>query len=88
LTTRNARTRSHNHDHEFIQSTKPHTPAEWLQPYHARRRPKTCFLSKPRQPSSAHLFDATLFIAMIVGIFLDLKTYMAGEVQNNLRPAH
>jgi hypothetical protein len=34
-----------------------------------------------------YLLDTTLFIAMIVGIFLDLKTYMAHQVQNNLRPA-
>jgi hypothetical protein len=34
-----------------------------------------------------YLFDATLFIAITVGIFLDLKTHMAPQVQNNLRPA-
>jgi hypothetical protein len=34
-----------------------------------------------------YVFDTTLFVAMIVGIFLDLKTYMAPQVQNNLRPA-
>jgi hypothetical protein len=34
-----------------------------------------------------YVFDTTLFVAIIVGIFLDLKTYMAPQVQNNLRPA-
>jgi hypothetical protein len=34
-----------------------------------------------------YVFDTTLFVAMIVGIFLDLKAYMAPQVQNNLRPA-
>jgi hypothetical protein len=34
-----------------------------------------------------YVIDSTLFIAMIVGIFLDLKTYMAPQVQNHPRPA-
>jgi hypothetical protein len=34
-----------------------------------------------------YVFDTTLFVAMIVEIFLDLKAYMAPQVQNNLRPA-
>jgi hypothetical protein len=34
-----------------------------------------------------YVIDSTLFIAMVVGIFLDLKTYIAPKVQNNLRPA-
>jgi hypothetical protein len=34
-----------------------------------------------------YLLDYTLFIAMIVGIFVDLKAYSPAQVQNNLRPA-
>jgi hypothetical protein len=34
-----------------------------------------------------YMVDATLFIAMVVGIFMDLKTYMTGQAQSNLRPA-
>ena len=34
-----------------------------------------------------YLIDYTLFIAVVVGIFLDLKTYMAPRVQNHPRPA-
>jgi hypothetical protein len=34
-----------------------------------------------------YVIDSTLFIAMVVGIFFDLKTYIAPKVQNNLRPA-
>jgi hypothetical protein len=35
-----------------------------------------------------YMVDATLFIAMVVGIFVDLKTYMLSQAQSNLRPAH
>jgi hypothetical protein len=34
-----------------------------------------------------YLIDRTLFIAVVVGIFLDLRAYTAPQVQNHLRPA-
>jgi hypothetical protein len=33
-----------------------------------------------------YLLDYTLFIPMIVGIFVDLRTYMPGQVQNVIHP--
>jgi hypothetical protein len=35
-----------------------------------------------------YLLDTMLFVAIVVGIIVDLKTYMPAQVQNNLRPAH
>jgi hypothetical protein len=34
-----------------------------------------------------YMLDAMLFVAMVVGIFVDLKTYMPAQAQSNLRPA-
>jgi len=34
-----------------------------------------------------YLLDYLLFIAIVVGIFVDLKTYMPGQVQDSVRPA-
>jgi hypothetical protein len=35
-----------------------------------------------------YLLDGTLFLAIVVGIFIDLRAYMPAEVHNGVRAAH
>lgn len=35
-----------------------------------------------------YLLDGTLFLAMVIGIFIDLKTYLPAQSHSGVRPAH